>query len=86
MESLQSLIDNMCANFTAQAIYALVTARLSGGPTTVGDVALDILSKDRSLDITNAQTLANAAAETLVQRGDIAVRDGYLYAAASTAR
>ena len=81
MASLQFFIDNLCANFTQRSIYSLVEALLVEGPRTIGDVAVAIADKDRSLDIGSARTLAEAAVEALAQSGVIAVEDPYIYPA-----
>ena len=71
MPSLQFLIDNMCANFTEQSMFTLVTTLLAQRPCTMADIALRITQKDPSLDLASAGDLAQAAVEALTQRGDV---------------
>lgn len=80
MASLGFLIDNLCANFTVASMNDLVKARLAEGPSTIGEIARAIVSKDRSLDAGSAQKLAEAAVEALAQSGEVAVQDGSILA------
>ncbi len=67
---LQFLIDDMCANFTVEAMSELVKKRLAQGPCTFDELALEIADKDLTLDIKSAQILARAAVESLDKKGD----------------
>ena len=86
MPSLQFLIDNMCANFTEQAMFNLVTTLLAEKPCTMADIALRITRKDPSLDIASAGDLAQAAVQALVQRGDVATQGTTIHLAGALPR
>ena len=75
MSFLQFLIDDMCANFTIDAMSELVKERLSRGPCTISDLAWEVAGSDRTLDIKSAQILAQAAVESLAENGDITIQD-----------
>ncbi len=79
MPSLKFLIDNMCANFTEESVYGLVKTLLAENPCTISDIARGVADKDRSLDIKSAQVLAEAAVETLAQRGDLVIQGSYMH-------
>ncbi len=81
MASLQYVIDSICANFTEEAMYELMKVRLSQGPFTVGEILPLIQSKDRSLDSSSAKMLAEAALESLAQRGDVRIEGDCIYPA-----
>ncbi len=53
------------------SLNELVKAQLTEGPSTISDIARAIMEKDRSLDSKSAETLAEAAVETLSQSGDV---------------
>jgi len=82
--SLQFFIDNICANFTVESLSDLVKSTLAAGPDTISveayrrlaksDLARAVADGDRTLDIKSAQTLAEAAVESLVVSGDLAVQ------------
>ncbi len=78
MSFLQFLIDDMCANFTVDAMSELVKKRLAQGPCTLRDLAWEVAGTERTLDIKSAQILAQAAVESLVEKGDIAVQDTHI--------
>lgn len=71
MPSLQYLIDSMCANFTAGALYALVQEAVAEGPRTLLDIARRVTEKDPSLDLGSARLLAEAAIQALAERGEV---------------
>lgn len=62
-------------------MYSLVETMLAERPCTIGEIAVRITERDRSLDIGSAQTLAEAAIEALAQTGVIAVQDSYIFRA-----
>ena len=64
----------MCANFTVEAMSELVKKRLTQGPCTISDLSRAVAGTDRTLDIKSAQILAQAAVESLNEKGDIAVQ------------
>ena len=72
MPTLGFLIDNLCANFTDESMYALVKSLVAEGPCTINDIARRIAEKDHSLDPKSTHTLAEAAVKALVQSGDVA--------------
>lgn len=78
MPSLQYLIDSMCANFTAAALYALVKEAVAGGPRTLLDIARRVTEKDPSLDIGSARLLAEAAVSDLVGRREVELWGEYV--------
>ncbi len=73
MSFLQFLIDDMCANFTVEAISELARRRLAKGPCEVNDLAVEIAGKDHTLDMKSAQILAQAAVDFLGKKGEITV-------------
>ncbi len=79
MASLRYIIDSICANLTEESIYELIKVRLSQGPFTVGEILPLIRCKDRSLDFGSTKMLAEAALETLAQRGDIRIEGDCVY-------
>jgi hypothetical protein len=62
-------------------MYELMRIRLSQGPFTVGEILPLIQSRDRSLDLSSAKMLAEAALEDLAQSGDIRIEDDRIYPA-----
>ena len=74
MASLQFRIDSICANFTVDSLNELVKTQLTEGPSTISDIARAIMEKDRSLDSKSAETLAEAAVESLSQGGDVGIQ------------
>ncbi|GBD11569.1 hypothetical protein HRbin23_01236 [bacterium HR23] len=81
MPSLQYLIDSMCANFTAQALYALVLEVVADGPRSLRDIARKVAERDPSLDLGSARQLAEAAVEALGKKGEVRVQGGVVYGA-----
>ncbi|MBI2866348.1 MAG: hypothetical protein HYX99_03190 [Chloroflexi bacterium] len=82
MPSLYYLVDSLCANFTVESIYDLVVAIVAEvRPCHIGIIAGMIAERDHSLDIKSAQSLAEAAVNGLVQRGDLAVRGPHIHLA-----
>ncbi len=65
METLQFLIDNICADFTIDSLLGVVRACASNGPTTIGEITGAIIKKDRSLDTRCAEGLAAGAVQYL---------------------
>ena len=82
MPSVKFLVDDMCANFTVNAMYSLVEAMLAVRPCTIGEIAQKIAGSDRTLDIGSARTLAEGAVETLARSGVIAIEDDRIVRAA----
>mgnify|MGYP001565900526 FL=1 len=78
MQNLQYVIDTICARFTADSIYDLIEERLKQGPLVIGEILPLIQSKDRSLDVDSAKTLAQTALDDLGQRGRIRT-EGYQF-------
>lgn len=78
MSFLQFLIDDMCANFTIEAMSELIKKRLQQGPCTITDLAHEVAGVDRSMDIKSAQILAQAAVDSLVENGNVAIRDTFI--------
>ncbi len=82
MASLQYVIDSICANLTEESMYELINVRINQGPFKMGEILPLIQSKDRSLDLSSAKILAEAALEALEQRGDIRIEGDCIYPAA----
>ncbi|MCS7207116.1 MAG: hypothetical protein NZ951_04165 [Dehalococcoidia bacterium] len=83
MPSLQYLIDSMCANFTASAMYALVREAVADGPRTLGDLARRVAERDPSLDVGSARMLAEAAVQVLAERGEVHLQGEWVERAAA---
>lgn len=79
-ETLQFLIDNICADFTIDSLLGVVRACLAEGSTTVRDITAAILKKDRSLDVRCAEGLAEGAVLALCESGAVEVRESRVYA------
>lgn len=79
MASLQYIIDSICANFTVESMYDVVKLRLSLGPCTVGEIALEVRCEDRTLDFGSSKMLAEAALEALELRGDVMIEGDYVF-------
>ena len=86
MKTLQFLIDNICADFTVESLLGLVTRCLVNGPTTISGIARAIIEKDHSLDVRCAEGLAEGAVLSMSERGDVAVRESFVYAIGTTTR
>jgi hypothetical protein len=82
MASLQYVIDSICSSLTVESMYELIKVRINQGPFKVGEVLPLIQSKDRSLDVSSAKMLAEAALEALAQRGDVRIEGDCIYPAA----
>lgn len=78
MSFLQFLIDDMCAKLSVEVMSELVHTRLSRGPCTIDDLALEITGTDPTLDIKSAKILAQAGVDSLAPSGEITVRDDYI--------
>ena len=84
-KTLQFLLDNICANFTVDSLLDVVRICLGKAPATISDIASAIMQKDRSLDVKSAEGLAEGAVQTLLQSGDVEVRQSKLHATGSQA-
>ena len=75
MESLQYLIDTICARVTVEFMYGLIRSRLGQGAFKLDEILPAIQSKDRSLDSGSARQIAEAAVQELAQLGEVTVRE-----------
>ena len=78
MSFSQLLVDDTCANLSAEAMSELERKRLLKGPSSLDDLVLELVGIDRSLDAKSAQVLAQAAVESLEEKGDITIQDAQI--------
>jgi hypothetical protein len=81
MPSVQYVIDSLCASVTVECVYKMIEALLSQGSFTSAELLPLIQSKDRSLDLGSARTIAKAALEDMAQRGLIRIEGENIYSA-----
>ncbi len=86
MKTLQFIIDNICADFTVDSLLGVVRTCLANGPSTIGDITRAILLKDRSLDTSCAEGLAEGVVLAMSESGDVEVRESMVYATGTAAR
>lgn len=79
MPSLQYVIDTICASVTEESMYELIEKQLEKGSFVVDEILPLIQSQDRSLDLGSAKMLAEAALQSLAQRGDLQMYGEYVY-------
>ena len=79
MPSVQYIIDSLCASVTVECVYTIIEALLSEGPIKVAEILPLIQAKDRSLDATSAQKIAEAALSDLAKRGVIQIEGGLVH-------
>ncbi len=70
-DTLQFLVDNICADFTVDSLLNTARACISNGKSTVEDVTRAIMNKDHSLDINCARGLAEGVLLALTERGEL---------------
>jgi len=81
MPSLQYVIDSLCASVTVECVYKIIGALLNQGPFTVAEMLPLIQTKDRSLDLGSARTIAKAALADMAQRGEVRMEGDYIFSA-----
>ncbi len=69
MQSVQYVIDTICASVTVECVYKIIEQLQSQGRFTVAEIVPLIQSKDRSLDPASARLIATTALEDLERRG-----------------
>lgn len=77
--SLQYVIDSICSSLTVKSVYEIIKARLSEGPTTIGEILPLIRCKDRSLDFGSTKIIAEAALEELARSGQVKIEGDNIY-------
>jgi hypothetical protein len=81
MQSVQYVIDSICASVTVECVYKMVEASLSQGSFNVAEILPLIQTKDRSLDLSSAKMIAKAALDDMAQRGIIRIEGDNIYPA-----
>ncbi|MGD1118806.1 MAG: hypothetical protein ABR886_04900 [Dehalococcoidales bacterium] len=80
--SLQYVIDTICSSLTEKSVYEIIKARLSQGPSTLGEILPLIRCKDRSLDFGSTKIIAEAALAELARSGQLSIEGDNIYPAA----
>jgi hypothetical protein len=70
-DTLQFLVDNICADFTVDSLLGTARACLAAGKCSVDDVTKAIMRKDHSLDVKCARGLAEGVILALTETGEI---------------
>jgi hypothetical protein len=80
MSPLQYVIDSLCSSVTAECVYKMVEAYLGQESFKLSELLPLIQSKDRSLDLASAKTIAKAALDDMEYRGMIRIDRDYIFA------
>ncbi len=79
MASLQYVIDSMCSSVTVECVYKIIEASLSQGSFTVDEILPLIQTKDRSLDLGSAKSIAQAGLDDMIKAGIIRIEGDIIY-------